>query len=78
MKRSKIDKMSDVEVLEHLTKFFHRIDIGTEFIQDKYGFLVAQKVHLMVGECLWSSEPRPLAWPLEPVAFPEDRKEKLN
>jgi len=69
---------SDVECLTNFMKFFSRVGIGTEFIQDEHGFITAQVLHTQCGLNAVTSPPLPLDWPLEPVAFPEDYKKGLN
>lgn len=73
-----IEGWSDVECLQNFMKFFPRVGVGTEFIQDEHGFITAQVLHTQCGLNVVTSPPLPLDWPLEPVAFPEDYKKGLN
>lgn len=74
---SQIKTWDDIEVLENLSKFFPRVSIGTEFVQNQHGFLTHEVLRLICGDNTMSSPPRLLDWPLEPVAYPGE-KDKLN
>lgn len=68
----------DAECLRNFLRFIPRIGIGTQFIQNDVGFVTHQLLEIQCGEHVFISHPRELDWPMEPVAFPEEHREKLN
>lgn len=75
---SQIKGWSDVECITNFMKFFPRVGVSTEFIQNKYGFITHQTLNIQCGNNLVQAHPIELDWPLEPVAFPEEHEGKLN
>lgn len=68
----------DEECLMNFLRFIPRIGIGVEFVQNDVGFITHQLLKIHCGNHVFTSHPRELDWPLEPVAFPEDQAEHLN
>lgn len=73
-----IEEWNDVEVLQNFMQFMGRVQIGTEFVQDDNGFIVAEVLHIQCGDKEVKSPPLVLDWPLEPVAWPEDAERTVN
>lgn len=73
-----IEGWTDVEILQNFMAFMGPVGISTEFIQNDVGFIVAEVLHIQCGDNVITSPPLQLDWPLEPIAFPEEHKEKLN
>jgi len=74
----KLETWSNEECLFNFSKFFERVGLSTEFIQDTEGLIVAQVLVMNVGDKKIVSEPQMLEWPLQPVPLPEDAGVKLN
>lgn len=66
-----IDKWDDEETLRQFFKFFPRVTISTEMLENDAGAVVAQAMVVMSGNKIIMSEPQPLDWPLMPVPAPE-------
>lgn len=73
-----IEGWSDIECLKHFLMFIPRVGIGTQFVQNDVGFITHQVMEIQCGDQVFVSNPRQLDWPLEPVAFPEEHKGRLN
>lgn len=65
---------TDEETLRNFLSFMPRVGIGTEFVQDKYGFITHQTLHIQCGNEVFTSYQRELDFPLEPVVWPGDTK----
>jgi len=74
----KLEEWDDEKTLENFMKFFDRVDVGTQFIQNDDGLLVAQVVVFRCGEKVVVSDPRELEWPLQPMPVPESFEGRLN
>lgn len=75
---SQMDGWDDKECLRNFLRFIPRVGIGTQFIQNDVGFITHQVLEIVCGDQVFVSHPREMDWPLEPVAFPDEHKEKLN
>ena len=79
---SKIDKKikewDDTETLENFMKFFDRVDIATQFVQNDDGLLVAQVLVFKSGDKIVISDPSELEWPLQPMPIPESFEGRLD
>lgn len=67
-----IETWTDEECLYNFTKFFGRVNMSTEFIQDEEGVITHEILHMFCGNKLISSGPQQLEWPVKPLALPED------
>ncbi len=78
--QEKIEAWSDEDCLFEFSKFFTRVGLSTEFIQDSEGLIVAQVLKMNVGNAVIVSAPQELEWPLQPVPLPdtEEVKKRLN
>jgi len=78
----KIAKWSAEECLMNFSKFFTRVNLSTEFVQDDEGLIVAEVLIMNVDDKKIVSDPQPLEWPLLPAPLPEgileDNGVKLN
>jgi hypothetical protein len=68
----KIEKWDDEECLFNFSRFFNRVGISTEFIQDEDGLIVAQMLIMNCGDKIIRSEPQLLEWPLQPASVDEE------
>ncbi len=77
---AKLETWDDEECLFNFSKFFERVGLSTEFVQDDDGLIVAQVLKMNVGSKVIASAPQVLEWPLQPVAFPDDDelKKRIN
>lgn len=62
---------SDDETLRQFFKFFPRVVVTTEFLNNDEGAVIGQCIVVMAGNKIVFSEPQPLDWPLMPVPAPE-------
>ena len=75
----KIEEWSDSDCLKAFIKFFPRIQISTEFIQDNDSGLIAHQIMVVgCGDMVIPSEPMALPWPLQPANVPEEAKVNAN
>lgn len=76
----KLETWDDEECLFNFSKFFERVGLSTEFVQDDDGLIVGQVLIMNVGTKVIRSSPQQLEWPLQPVAFPDDDelKKRIN
>lgn len=74
----KIAEWSDEECLLNFGKFFERVSVTTQFIQDPQGLLTHQIITMVCGDKILLSEPSELEWPLQPLPMPEAFKDKMN
>lgn len=76
-----LGEWTDEECLTFFTKFFDRVEVGTDMVENEHGFFTHETMMIRCGEKLIMSTPTPLDWPLEPVVAPEldlDNKRTLN
>lgn len=73
-----MQEWDDEECLKNFLRFIPRIGIGTEFVQNDVGMITHQVLKIVCGEFTFTSHPRQLEWPLEPVALPEDFEGTVN
>lgn len=69
---------TDEECLANFSKFFTRVSMTTQFVQDDDGLLTHQILTTACGDKYMASSPQELEWPLQPMPFPEDQKGMLN
>lgn len=69
---------TDEECLQNFSKFFGRVTLTTQFLQDEDGLLTHQVLVTSCGDKMLASAPQELGWPLQPAAFPEEHKGMLN
>lgn len=74
----KIEKWSDEEVLMNFGKFFERVQVKSQFVQNAEGLLTHQIMTMVCGDKILLSEPMELEWPLQPMPMPEAFKDKLH
>ena len=63
---------TDEECLINFSKFFERVSMTTQFIQDSDGLLTHQVLTTACGDKFMASAPQELEWPLQPMPFPRD------
>lgn len=68
---SNLPNWSDEETLREFFKFFPRVSITTEMLENDEGAVVAQSMVVMSGNKIIMSAPQPLDWPLMPIPAPE-------
>ena len=74
-----METWDDAECLEQFCTFFPRVSISAGLVEGaEEGIYTHQIIHLMCGHSLLSSEPKPLAWPLQPIDVPDFFKGELN
>ncbi len=69
---AKIETWDNEECLFNFSKFFSRVNLATEFVQNEDGLIVAQILIMNVGDKKIVSDPQPLDWPLQPAPLPDD------
>lgn len=69
---------TDEECLTELSKFFTRVSINTQFLQNDEGLLTHQILTTACGDKYMASSPQELEWPLQPVPLSEEQKAMLN
>lgn len=74
----KIEKWTDEEVLLEFGKFFERVSVKSQFIQNQDGLLTHQIMTMVCGDKILLSEPQELEWPLQPMPMPEAFQGRLN
>ncbi len=76
---TKIDEWDDEEVLKAFCKFFRRVDISTQQIQEQEsGLITHQLLMIASGDKVIASEPLAYEWPLQPASFPEEADIAVN
>ena len=74
--KTHIDEWDDEECLKAIIRFFPRIEIGSELVQNKEtGLITHQIMTIQCGDKGTFSEPLALEWPLQPADLPEEAKE---
>lgn len=74
----KIKEWDDEECLYNFSKFFERVGITTQFVQNDDGLLTHQVLTMQCGDKIIVSDPHELEWPLQLMPMPEALKGKVN
>lgn len=71
---------TDEEMVLNLTRMLPRVKLDCHLIQDNDGFVTHQSILLRCGQVGIASAPQEFDWPMEPLPYTEDTKErkKLN